>query len=461
MANGHGATIASMALRNLNRQKKRSVLLGGAIAFGVLIITVIDGFAGAFMRNVSENFADIAAGHIFVQGSELTSTGTPYSIIRDDSLLMQVLKETGVPARYVSKRSVAQGTLIFESRKTQVAIQGVDFTNESYLKDRLSLTQGSFAAMSNHQGLILSEQTARKLNLQVGDSLLFQLTTVTGQQNVGDMTLVATTPDNGFLAEFSAYANLSYVNELLNLDPGSYQNFGIYLPSLGGMDRYADAFYADLKTKANVQDRTANAGTALGKAGAGGGGGGGGAGPMDAMRRMFGGATKQETWQGVRYSVTTLDDRLSQVKQIVGVLNSVSLAILLILFLIIMVGILNTFRMTMFERIREIGTMRALGMQRNQVRSLFLLEALFLALGGMLIGMAAAGVVMGVISLFNLGVTSPLFMILHNGHFSFALPLGRVLLNVFIIAALTLGAAYLPARAAARLEPALALRTTR
>ena len=126
-----------------------------------------------------------------------------------------------------------------------------------------------------------------------------------------------------------------------------------------------------------------------------------------------------------------------------------------------MVGILNTFRMTMFERIREIGTMRAIGMQRSQVRNLFLLEALFLALGGVVVGLVVALIVMGIVSLFNLGVDTPLFMILKNGHFSFKVPLTRGISNILIIAALTLAAAYLPARAAARLEPAQALRTTK
>jgi len=298
--------------------------------------------------------------------------------------------------------------------------------------------------MSNPQGLILSEQTARKLNVQVGDRLILQLTTVTGQQNVGDMTLVATTPDTGFVSDLSAYANLSYVNELLNLEAGEYQTLGIYLPSLSGMDRYADALYAELKTKANVKERTKT--SAVGGFGMGG---------------FFGDTASVGTWTGVRYSVTTLDDMLSSVKQIVGVLNSVSFGILVVLFVIIMVGILNTFRMTMFERIREIGTMRAIGMQRGQVRNLFLLEALFLAIAGMLVGIALAALVMGILSLFNLGVDSPLFMILRKGHFSFKVPLGRGLMNVFIIAILTLCAAYLPARSAARLEPAQALRTTK
>ena len=439
--------LASIALKNLRRQKRRSILLGCAIAFGVLVVTVIDGFAGAFLSNVSENFANIAAGHIFVSGAEQTASGRNLTVIRDDKILMEVLEKTGIPARYVSKRSAANGTLIFESRKTQTMIRGVEFTSESYLRDRLILSEGSFEAMQDPRGLILSAQVARKLNAEIGDRLTYQLSTLTGQQNVGELTLVAITPDNGLMSGFSAYANLSYVNELLNLAEGEYMNFGIYLPSLEGMDRYADAFHAELATRALVKERGGEEETR-----------GMGMGPM-AM--FFSTKKNEETWTGVRYSVTTLNEMLSSVQQIVAVLNGVALGVLLVLFLIIMVGILNTFRMTMYERIREIGTMRAVGMQRRQVRNLFLLEALFLALGGAVAGIAVAGVVMGVLSLFDLGTNTPLFMLLRNGHFSFKVPVLRAVQNVAIIAVLTLAAAYLPARSAARLLPAQALRTTK
>ncbi len=52
-------------------------------------------------------------------------------------------------------------------------------------------------------------------------------------------------------------------------------------------------------------------------------------------------------------------------------------------------------------------------------------------------------------------------MLLRNGHLSFRVPLWQAARNIAIIAVLTLVAAWLPARAAARLEPAQALRTTK
>jgi len=77
-----------LAAKNLLRQKRRSILLGSAIAFGILFVTLINGFTGSFIKNVGENFSNLLAGHIFIDGVEKSETGKELYIIRDDSALM-------------------------------------------------------------------------------------------------------------------------------------------------------------------------------------------------------------------------------------------------------------------------------------------------------------------------------------------------------------------------------------
>jgi putative ABC transport system permease protein len=117
--------------------------------------------------------------------------------------------------------------------------------------------------------------------------------------------------------------------------------------------------------------------------------------------------------------------------------------------------------MIMLDRIREIGTMRALGMQSGQVLALFLYEALFLSLGGALGGLALGFVAMGGISLYNFGEDSVMSFFLNSGHMTFSPNPLFVIANIVIIGGLTLLAALIPARMAARLEPASALRTAK
>jgi putative ABC transport system permease protein len=434
--------IFKLALRNLSRQKKRTFLLGGAIAFGIMIVTMINGFAGAFLVNISENFANLAAGHIFAQGVEKSPTGKEYELIRDDSLLLAAAKEAGIPAKYVTKVSTFDGNLVFAGHSARLTVDGVDFATDTFLPERLAFKQGGLAGMKDAQGIIISEPIAKRLDVRPGDRVLVQMKTYSGQNNVGEFAIAGITPDPGILGSMAGYANKAYVNELLNIEPGEYQTLGFYLPSLDEVDKYGDAFYKAVKARAPVFDRDA-------------------AKKESNPVRAFMNQGKTETWQGVKYRVFTLNDLLAQVKQIAEVLKTSSLVILLVLFGIIMVGITNTFRIIMYERIREIGTMRSIGMQRTEVRNLFLSEAMILALGGTIAGLAVSGIAMGIISMISFGLSSPLFIILKNGHMTFALDPLTTLADVLVVAALTLVSALLPARKAARLDPAVALRTVK
>lgn len=436
-------TIANIALRNLSRQKKRTILLGSAIAFGVMIVTLINGFAGAFSTNVAENFSNLMAGHIFISGSEKGPNDKDISVIRDDSSLTAAVSAAGIPSRYITRRSAFSGTLIFEGKKIRTNVDGAELDKETFLHERLRLIEGSWEQAGGRRSLILSEKIAKKLNVKLGDTVLVQLQTVSGQNNVGEFSLAGISYDAGIFGQMMSYANLAYVNELIGLSPSEYQTMGIMLDGLGHTETSADAVYKKLgESGVQLFERGVKDDT-------------GAVTPFQALMRK----QQKESWFGVKYRLYTINEMLSQIKQIVVALDTAAAIILVVLFIIIMVGITNTFSMVMFERIGEIGTMRALGVQRGGVRSMFLFEALFLALGGAASGILLALIVMGGISLVNFGMDSPAFLIMKNGHMSFYLPPLRAVGNIVIIALLTLFAVSSPAAKAARLSPAEALRT--
>jgi putative ABC transport system permease protein len=432
-----------IAFKNLSRQKKRSVLLGGAIAFGIMIVTVINGFAGAFINNVSENFAYLMAGHVFVQGAEKTASGKRINVIRDDSAIFQAVKEAGLKYSFATKVSEVNATLVFAGKSLRQTLTGLDLSNSPQLKSRLVLKQGDWSAAQRTDSLILSEKTAKKLNLLPGDTVTAQFQTVTGQNNIADFTVAAISVDSSLVGSVMAYANLPYINSIVGLKPGEYMSLGFMLDKLKDARDFSDKLYAKMGSGGlQLFERSAKSesGTET---------------PFQALMMN----QNKETWSGVKYRVYTIDDVLSQARQIVVALDTASLIILLVLFAIVMIGITNTFRMVMYERIREIGTMRALGVQQGEIRSLFLYEALFLALGGAVAGILVALLAMGLLSIKNFGMDSPAFLIMKNGHLSFFLPPLRAIGNIIIIALLTLFAAYFPARTAAKMEPAEALRS--
>ncbi len=131
----------------------------------------------------------------------------------------------------------------------------------------------------------------------------------------------------------------------------------------------------------------------------------------------------------------------AQSKQIDGLLNVLT-GLLILSVLIAVLGIINTLALSVVERTRELGLLRAVGLQRRQLKRMIRVESVVIAVFGALLGIAV-GVAFGyafVSALHDQGITE------------FALPTGRIV--VVLLAAVVAGllAASLPARRASRLK---------
>jgi ABC-type antimicrobial peptide transport system permease subunit len=157
--------------------------------------------------------------------------------------------------------------------------------------------------------------------------------------------------------------------------------------------------------------------------------------------------------------VRTMYETAEQILKLEGVLNMITLVAVLVLFFIILIGVINTLRMTIRERTREIGTIRAIGMQRTDVRNIFMLETLLLAFFASVAGVLLALGAMGVLSHIPMHLEdNPMGMFLVSGRLYFIPTLGGVIGDMVLIWVLAGVTAYFPARRAANLSPGAALR---
>jgi putative ABC transport system permease protein len=140
-----------------------------------------------------------------------------------------------------------------------------------------------------------------------------------------------------------------------------------------------------------------------------------------------------------------LQDRKEFSASRLGAINGLLVVVnvfLLLAILIAVIGIVNTLALSVFERTRELGLLRAVGMTRRQLRRMVRLEAVIVAVFG-----AVLGVVIGLA--FGLAVTAALPKSVIS---TTSVPVGTLITLMILAALVGVIAAIWPARRASRLD---------
>lgn len=437
--------LLKIAYRNVSRQKRRSNLLALAIAFGVMMIILVNSLTQGLVRTTEENFSSALGGHIYLTGEVLLESGKVTNQIADTQVLDAVLPQfTGYIAES-QKRTTISGTYIFHSKTTNGNLYGVNWEEEKTLMDTFAVLEGSLDRIGEERAIVIPQETAEDLGVALNEEILVSFTTITGQANVGEFTIVAIVKDTLGLGFTASYANIGYVNDLVGLEAEEYQSYNLVLNDISQIHSITKLIEdAILQQGALLKPEPDESDSIM---------------PMGGMAGAMFSTAEEEVWEGTRFNVGNLNDYMDAVDQIVAILNGVSLGVFFIMLLITMVGLMNTFRMIIIERTREIGTMRAIGMLKRDVSQLFLLEGLILGLRGVLFGVAAELIIGTIIRLISFTDGSRFAMILNQGHIAVPIVPSNIMMITAIIVMITLIAVWFPARKAARLLPSDALRS--
>ena len=442
--------ILKIAFRNLNRQKRRSMLLVIAIIFAFLIVTLIDGLSAGARKSLEYQIAKAIGGHVYVAGAEKASDKTEddkaneYLPTESVKLVNKIIKEEKIDALYTTVRVNRYGTLIFAGKQLTTKIAGCKFDEEEALRNSFAFKEGGWENVSIENALFIPQKTAEALNIALNDIILYETTTLSGQATVAEFQIAGIYQDQSQFDQMQFYANFDYLNKIAEVPAGYATQMGIFLKDENQQGAVADIFERRLAEYGPVTSRELAAQFNPTSPG------------QELLRQL-----NEGKWDGTKYAVMTFYDFAPQMVTLSQTIQWVSLGVLLVLLLVTMIGISNTFRMVVHERKGEIGTMRSCGVSRCKVSLLFLAEAGFLSVIGAAAGFVLALLVMLIISLIPISIDSVLSMLTTNGHFLWILSPTVICLKFLLTACLAVLAALGPAIRAANMIPAEALRSSK
>jgi len=400
---------ARIALRNFLRNGRRYLLLGLAVAAGFFVVCCLQSLVAGLALQINVRGARYYGGNVIVtrpKGSTDAAT-----LRSQDRFILNAISRSGVRPLAISHRTHlgGSGVVFFNGESvTMRRVIGMDWSAEAPMLNRLTVVEGDTAGMNDPNGVMISDVTARRLGARVGDQVTLQVQRDAGAINTVPLWVKAVFREASIFGFYTLYVDRHVLNRVLGFDRDYSATIGIYLPDLRGADRAA----------------------------------------TEVNRALDG-----------RFSAAPLLSFMSELRTLLEALGLVSYGILALLAVVIAVGILNLYRVLIYERVREIGTMRAIGVQRRQVRALILWEAAYLAVSGIVAGLAASAVALWAVSLVRLRAGAGLDIFLNQGHLSWVMYADTLAGDALLIAAMVLLGAVNPAQAAQKTDPVVSLRT--
>ncbi|MCI0571451.1 MAG: FtsX-like permease family protein [Myxococcaceae bacterium] len=424
-----------IAVRNLAQHRRRTLLLGGAIAGVTALLVMLQGMTTGIRSTLLESATTLSSGHVNVGGFFKVTAGQGAPVVTEFPKLVEIIRKEVPELDFVTERGRGWAKLIADDGSSvQLGLAGVDITRESGLKKTLKVTQGNLDDLAKPGSVLLFEKQATKLNVKVGDALTISAPAARGANNTVDVTVVAVARDIGFMSGFNCFLNGDSLRQLYQLKEDATGALHIYLK--------------DIESTKVVQERLRKRLVELGYP------------VMDADPRAFWfkfEVVNREEWTGQKLDITNWEDEVSFVNWIITALDGLTYVLIFVLLIIIAVGVMNTLWIAIRERTREIGTLRAIGMQRRRVLLMFLVEALVLGLASTGVGAVISALLAMGLNAAQIPVVEAAQLITMSDTLSVRVTGGSILGAVVFVTTCTTLISLIPSFLAARMKPVTAM----
>lgn len=423
--------ILKIAVRNLARFGRRTLLTSSLITLGIVGVLLFVAVAGSFKTIMIGQFTDSMLGHLEVhrKGYVASIDSLPLNLNMQPAMVgkvEQVLKQMDAVEIYSER--VKLGAMFSNfTETTSMRINGVDPAKEVAAMPLLSgrlVGAKRPGALLNPGEILIPELIARGLKVKVGDTVVLVATNRDGSVNGKTFTVGGVLQSASGPSGKDGYITLDDARALLRMKEAEVSEIAIRLKNPAQLD----AVYAQLSKELSA---IAGAGTAGGTKSA-------------TAGKSGGSGLEVHTWAD-----------LSPFSSIVRMIDLLAVFIKVMMVSIVLISVMNVMVMAVYERIREIGTISAIGTPPRRILSLFLTEGLLLGLGG-----AALGTAISLVAIYALNIWK---VSIHFGMQQEAIRLSPAVsvTDVVTIAAMVVIMALLaslqPAWKASRMDPVTAL----
>jgi ABC-type lipoprotein release transport system permease subunit len=421
-----------IAFMNLVEHSRRSGFLGAAIAAVTCLFVLLTALSTGIRHTLVDTATTLTTGHLNVGGFFKVTSGAAAPLVTDYQRLEELLRKEIPELAFMVHRGRGYGKLISDRASSQVGLSGVDIAKEPRLRQVLDIYAGKLDDLAQPNSILLFEQQAKRLDVQVGDAITISSTTGRGVANTLDCKVVAIARDVGLLSSFNAFISSESLRTLYQLRPDVTGVIQVHVKP-----QYVEKLEP---IAARLRKSLESAGYRV----------------MDPDPRAFWfkfQTVAREDWTGQKLDVTSWEDELSFIMWTFRALQALSFILMVILIAIMVAGIMNTLWIAIRERTREIGTLRAIGMQRFGVARLFLLEAMMLGVIGACTGVALGAAITSLINAATIHVPTSVQLFLMRDTLQLALEPRTLATAVLMISLVTGAAALYPSIRAAKRKP--------
>ena len=405
-----------IAFRNLLRYKRRTLLTASLVTIGVVFVLLFISISGSFKNMMVGQMTDSMLGHLEVhrKGYLASIDNLPLNLnlkLQAYQKMEGILKQQPEVEAF-SPRIKFGGMFSTFVETTNIRLNGVypdlELKTVPLLPSRL--TNDTKKTLEKGE-IWIPELMSKSMKVNLGDTVVVIATNKDGSVNGKQFKVAGVLESVTGPGGRDGYIHIEDAMEVLRMEEMEVSEVAIRLKNFGQLHIFSDKLERLLSGEVNKQGK-----------------------PIYEVH----------TWE-----------KLSPFYNIARMIDLMAFFIKLMLIAVVLVSIMNVMIMAVYERIREIGTIAAIGTLPGKILSMFVLEGLFLgtmgALAGDLIGLLIILILNRVGITFDFGRETGLVL-------SATIAPSDVLMISIIVIFISVVASLQPAFKASRMEPIKALR---